>query len=222
MDMKNSNKMFGWVQANDAGDSGRPSVSELSSLVLLHARRMTRCLLVDDGNWVLALLGQGVASCCLTHTHTQGCPALPAPSPLPVYKYHLPLPLPPLAQSLVKTSQDGSPRWLCMTTMAEGAAGRCAGLLCSSGNHPGRSRLALYHPAIPTPSQLWDKDAAGCSPHFHQTEALAVGDLKFKLWISSEGWQLRARCALAAVSVPLGKLLMLRAPKLNQWKSLES
>lgn len=24
MDMKNSNKMFGWVQANDAGDSGRP------------------------------------------------------------------------------------------------------------------------------------------------------------------------------------------------------
>lgn len=199
MDMKNSNKMFGWVQANDAGDTGRPRCLScpLRSCYMRAAWLAVSWWMMGIEFW-RSLVKVWIPA--VSHTLTPRDAQLCQPHhPCQFISTICPCPPPPLTQSLVKTSQDGSPRWLCMTTMAEGAAGRCAGLLCRSGNHPGRSRLALYHPAIPTPSQLWDKDAAGCSPHFHQTEASAVGDLKFKLWISSEGWQLRARCALAAV-----------------------
>lgn len=54
---------------------------------------------------------------------------------------------------LVKTSQNGSPRWPCMTAMAGQDVWRWWDPLCS-GNHPSRLRLVLCCLLTPVPSQL--------------------------------------------------------------------
>lgn len=111
----NPNKMFGSASQWSRG-FWEARVSELSSPVLdIHGLWLS----VSSG-----MMGSEFWSRWLPAVwHTQGCPAQCQPrhpcqfisTICPCSSFH--------SASLVKTSQDGSPRWLCMTAMAEGLLG---------------------------------------------------------------------------------------------------
>lgn len=152
----NPNKMFGSTSQWSRG-FWEARVSELSSPVLdIHGLWLS----VSSGMMGIEFWSRWLPAVW----HRQGCPAQCQPrhpcqfisTICPCSSLH--------SASLVKTSQDGSPRWLYMTAMAEGLLGV---LLCGSGNHPGRPRLVLYRLSTSTPSQL--QDIATCCP-LHQTD----------------------------------------------------
>lgn len=111
------NRVFCKVQANDLGAAGRPGC-----LSCLHRTWicMTRGPLSPVGWWELRSGSPAGSRWLPAVWDSQGCPAQCQPrhrcqlnsTICPCPAFH--------SASLVKTSQDGSPRWLCMTATAEG------------------------------------------------------------------------------------------------------
>lgn len=145
------NNMFVW--ANDA--SGRPGCLRFvrQSWIYMACGSPSPVGLMRTGFWQSRVK---VASCCLTLSRAKPC-RFSAICPCSSF----------LSARLVKTSQNGSPRWSCMTATAEGMLGDaesyCAFVAIIQSSSP------LHRLPASTPSQLRDSDVTTCC-HPHQTD----------------------------------------------------